>query len=94
VLSHLTAAQQATLTGRSFFPTLITVPFRAGLRVTFGFAIVASLVGAAVSWTRGGKVATAAPPVSPAAVRAGDAAAAVAADGELAGAQDSEAIAP
>jgi MFS family permease len=56
VLSHLTAAQQATLTGRSFFPTLITAPFRAGLRATFDFAIVASLVAAAVSWTRGGKV--------------------------------------
>jgi MFS family permease len=91
VLSHLTAAQQATLTGRSFFPTLITAPFRAGLHVTFDFAIAASLVAAAVSWTRGGKPATAAPTVSPAAVRTGDAA--VAADGELAGAEDSEAIA-
>jgi MFS family permease len=57
VLSHLSAAQQATLTGRSFFPTLITAPFKAGLRATFDFAIVASLVAAAVSWTRGGKVA-------------------------------------
>ena len=35
------AAQQATLTGRSFFPTLITAPFKAGLRATFDFAIVA-----------------------------------------------------
>jgi len=61
VLAHLPAAQQATLTGRSFFPTLITAPFRAGLRATFDFAIVASLVAAAVSWTRGGKVATGAP---------------------------------
>jgi hypothetical protein len=99
VLSHLTAAQQATLTGRSFFPTLITAPFRAGLHVTFDFAIGASLVAAAVSWTRGGKVATAAPTVSPVAVRAGDAGradgtdGADGADGELAGAQDSEAIA-
>ncbi len=91
----MTAAQQATLTGRSFFPTLITAPFRAGLHVTFDFAIVASLVAAAVSWTRGGKVATAAPTVSPAAARAGAAdaeVAAVAADGELAGDRDSEAI--
>src|SRR3984885_3172185 len=61
VLSHLTAAQQATLTGRSFFPTLITAPFKAGLRATFDFAIVASLVAAAVSWTRGGKVSSGAP---------------------------------
>jgi MFS family permease len=59
VLSHLSAAQQATLTGRSFFPTLITAPFKAGLRATFDFAIAASLVAAAVSWTRGGKVAAA-----------------------------------
>jgi hypothetical protein len=64
VLSHLTAAQQATLTGRSFFPTLITAPFKAGLRATFDFAIVASLVAAAVSWTRGGKVTSGAPDVA------------------------------
>jgi MFS family permease len=61
VLSHLSAAQQATLTGRSFFPSLITAPFKAGLSATFDFAIVASLVAAAVSWTRGGKVTTAEP---------------------------------
>ena len=93
VLSRLTAAQQATLTGRSFFPTLITGPFRAGLHVTFDFAIVASLVAAAVSWTRGGKVATVAPSVSPAAARTGDAGSTDTADGELAGAEGSEAIA-
>jgi MFS family permease len=92
VLSHLSAAQQAALTGRSFFPTLITAPFRAGLRLTFGFAIVASLVAAAVSWTRGGKVATVTPTVTPAVIRTGDADAAVTADGEPAGAEDSEAI--
>jgi hypothetical protein len=56
VLSHLTAAQQATVTGRSFFPGLITGPFRAGLHAAFDFAIVASLLGAAASWTRGGHV--------------------------------------
>jgi hypothetical protein len=89
----LTAAQQATLTGRSFFPTLITAPFRAGLHVTFDFAIVASLVAAAVSWTRGGKVATAAPTAGPAADRTGEGDSTDAAQGELAGAQDSEAIA-
>ncbi|HEV3264201.1 MAG TPA: MFS transporter [Acidimicrobiales bacterium] len=56
VLSHLTAAQQAKVTGRSFFPGLITAPFRAGLHAAFDFAIVASLLGAAASWTRGGHV--------------------------------------
>ena len=94
VLSHLSAAQQAILTGRNFFPTLITAPFRAGLRVTFDFAIVASLVAAAVSWTRGGKAATVAPAASPAVARTGDADSTDAAGGEVAaGAEDSEAIA-
>jgi MFS family permease len=70
VLSHLPAAQQATLTGRSFFPGLITAPFRAGLHATFDFAIGASLVAAAVSWTRGGRKPGAALPgmATPAAV--------------------------
>jgi hypothetical protein len=55
VLSHLTATQQATLTGRSFFPGLIAAPFRAGLHAALDFAIVASLLAAAASWTRGGR---------------------------------------
>ena len=53
VLSHLSAAQQATLTGRSFFPSLIAVPFRDGLHTALDFAIVMSLLAAAASWTRG-----------------------------------------
>jgi MFS family permease len=61
VLSHLTAAQHATVTGRSFFPGLITAPFRAGLHAAFDFAIVASLLAAAASWTRGGHVRPPAP---------------------------------
>jgi MFS family permease len=55
VLSHLTAAQRASLTGRSFFPSLIAVPFRAGLHTALDFAIVASLLAAVASWTRGSK---------------------------------------
>jgi MFS family permease len=58
VLSRLPAAQQAALTGRSFFPSLITAPFRAGLHASFDFAIGASVVAAAVSWTRGGLMPT------------------------------------
>jgi hypothetical protein len=61
VLSHLTAAQQAKVTGRSFFPGLITAPFRAGLHAAFDFAIVASLLAAAASWTRGGHLRVPAP---------------------------------
>jgi MFS family permease len=53
VLSHLSTAQQATLTGRSFFPSLIAVPFRAGLHTALDFAMGASLLAAAASWTRG-----------------------------------------
>jgi MFS family permease len=55
VLSHLPAQQQAILTGRSFFPGLITAPFKAGLDAAFDFAILASLVAAGASWMRGGR---------------------------------------
>jgi MFS family permease len=55
VLAHLPAANRATITGRSFFPNLISVPFRQGLHAAFDFAIVACLVAAAASWMRGGK---------------------------------------
>ncbi len=72
VLSHLTAAQQAKVTGRSFFPGLITAPFRAGLHAAFDFAIVASLLAAAASWTRGGHVRVSVPTTrDPLAVAAG-----------------------
>jgi MFS family permease len=53
VLSHVGAADAATLTGRSFFPHLIEAPFRSGLHEAFLFAIVACVVAAAASWTRG-----------------------------------------
>jgi hypothetical protein len=53
VLAHLSAAQRATLTGRSFFPGLIAAPFHAGLREAFAFAIGACAVAAAASWSRG-----------------------------------------
>jgi len=52
-LAQLPQAQQAALTGRSFFPSLIAGPFKSGLHAAFDFAIVASLLGAAASWTRG-----------------------------------------
>ena len=55
VLSQLTPAQQAALTGRSFFPGLISRPFRAGLHAALDFAIVASLLAAWASWLRGGR---------------------------------------
>jgi MFS family permease len=55
-LAQLSASQQATLLGRSFFPTLIGASFRSGLHAALDFAIVASLFAAAASWVRGAKV--------------------------------------
>ena len=55
VLSHLSPHHAAVLTGRSFFPRLLSAPFESGLQKAFTFALVASLVAAACSWLRGGK---------------------------------------
>jgi hypothetical protein len=71
LLATLPASQQAALTGRSFFPALISAPFRSGLHEALDFAIVASLVAAAASWTRGGHVTPGAKDPVPAAVAAG-----------------------
>jgi MFS family permease len=54
-LAALSAHDQATLTGSSFFPTLISAPFRHGLHAAFLFAIVACLIAAAASLMRGGR---------------------------------------
>jgi hypothetical protein len=54
-LAQLSASQQATLLGRSFFPSLIGSSFRAGLHAALDFAIVASLFAAAASWVRRSK---------------------------------------
>jgi MFS family permease len=54
VLAALTPHARALLTGRSFFPQLISAPFRSGLHEAFAFAIVACLVAAAASLLRGG----------------------------------------
>ena len=45
-LHALSAHDQAALTGPSFFPNLISGPFRDGLHAAFAFAIVACLVAA------------------------------------------------
>jgi MFS family permease len=54
VLAGLSAPQHALLTGRSFFPQLISGPFHAGLREAFLFAIAMCLAAAAASLLRGG----------------------------------------
>jgi MFS family permease len=54
VLASLSTTNRATLTGRSFFPHLISTPFRSGLHEAFLFAIAACLAAAAASFMRGG----------------------------------------
>jgi MFS family permease len=54
-LHALTPAQAHTLTGRSFFPHLISPPFQQALTYAFVFAIVACVVAAVASLLRGGK---------------------------------------
>jgi MFS family permease len=54
-LAAVSAHNQALLTGRTFFPHLISAPFRHGLHEAFAFAIVACLIAAAASLMRGGR---------------------------------------
>jgi MFS family permease len=55
VLAHLPAAQVNVLTGRQFFPQLITGPFHHGLAIVFGTAIVILVIAACASLMRGGR---------------------------------------
>jgi hypothetical protein len=52
-LTHLSPAHSAYLTGRGFFPSLITPAFGHGLAVAFNFAITACLIAAVASLLRG-----------------------------------------
>ena len=52
-LSQLPHHTVAVLTGRSFFPHLISAPFAAGLHTAFDFSIGCCLIAAAASWSRG-----------------------------------------
>ena len=56
VLGHLSAANAAALTGREFFPQLISGPFADGLHQAFTFALLVCLVAAVASWSRGKRV--------------------------------------
>src|SRR3984885_3017901 len=51
--TKLPGSNAAYLTGHSFFPSLISAPFHAGLSVAFDFAIVACLIAAVASLLRG-----------------------------------------
>jgi MFS family permease len=54
VLAGLSADHAAYLTGRSFFPGLISHAFMTGLRITFAASTILFLVAALASWMRGG----------------------------------------
>ena len=53
VLSQLSPANQAALTGHSYFPKLISSAFHSGLTEAFLFSIVVCLIAAGASWSRG-----------------------------------------
>jgi hypothetical protein len=49
VLGHLPHTQAAALTGRSFFPHLMTAPFSSALGTAFTFSFIACLIAAGAS---------------------------------------------
>jgi MFS family permease len=53
LLSHMSPAHAAYLSGREFFPHLITAPFHNGLGVAFAFAIAANVLAAIASFFTG-----------------------------------------
>ena len=55
MLAHLPAGHAAYLTGRSFFPSVISPSFKIGLRYAFDFAIGCSIIAAIASLLRGGR---------------------------------------
>jgi MFS family permease len=55
VLNSLPAGQASALTGRSFFPHLISGPFHTALVYAFVFAFASCLIAAVASLLRGGK---------------------------------------
>jgi MFS family permease len=54
-LSQITPEQAADVTGKTFFPELISAPFMDGLRIAFSASLVMCLVAAGASWLRGGR---------------------------------------
>ncbi len=54
-LHNLSSADRTTLTGREFFPDLISQPFHHGLVIVFGAAVAMSVIGAAASMLRGAR---------------------------------------
>ncbi len=54
-LSHMSAVHAAYLSGREFFPHLISASFGSGLRNALDFALGAAVLATVASWLRGGK---------------------------------------
>jgi MFS family permease len=57
VLHALPAANVATLTGKEFFPGLMSAPFKHGLMFAFSFSAILNLIAAAASWRGGSRLA-------------------------------------
>jgi MFS family permease len=55
VLAHLSPAQVGVLTGRQFFPQLISGPFHHGLVIVFSMAMALLVIAAFASLLRGGR---------------------------------------
>ena len=55
MLSHLPAHNVAVLTGKTFFPQLISQPFHHGLVIVFLMAISVLIIAAGASAFRGGR---------------------------------------
>ncbi len=72
VLSHVSPANVAVISGRGFFPELISGPFRTGLHLAFSFAITACLIAAVASWSRGRRYVDQESTVAAASAGAGD----------------------
>ena len=53
VLAHLPPENAATITGREFFPDLISGPFHQGLTVVFGVSVILAVLAAIASLARG-----------------------------------------
>jgi hypothetical protein len=55
VLDKLPARNVDTLTGKEFFPHLMSGPFHHGLVIVFGAAAAMMVIAAGASWLAGGK---------------------------------------
>ena len=55
VLAALPPDKAAYVTGKTFFPQLISSPFKHGLAIAFSVSLLMCLVAAAASWMRGSR---------------------------------------